>query len=840
MVLAIGIVLTVIALIQVAHNLQLRTKVDAEALTRDLDTAIRSRMRAYIALLQSGSALLKAHPELNREDFRIYIAGLNVSSNYAGIQGFGYTFRVLPEELKEFEEKARQTIPNFRVWPTYQRSEYHAIRFLEPSDPRNQAALGYDMFTEPVRRATMERARDNAQPALSGRVTLVQEIEGPKQPGFLIYVPIYRGASVPEDVNTRREQLIGFCYAPFRAGDLFHQMLAAAAIRNASFEIYDGDQVNANQLLYEQHVPQTEAVDQWSSQMLTVSMAGHPWTARVWVPRQMITRSPLAAGVLAGGILLSLLLFYLTRAEGLARQEAEQIATRLLASEQALRRSNEDLRLMIQSARDYAIFSLNAEGRISSWNAGAERVFGYPEAQAMGKDPALLFTPEDQAQGVHAQELERAASAGVSQGERWQMRRDGGRFYASRVIHPISGSHGTIQGYLTIARDITPQMEARERLVREKEFSEAIISSLPGLFLVLDEQSRLRRWNRAVELITARNEPELQGLEITNLVIQEDRERLAATIKETFENGGASAEITLAGAHGQATPFLFTGSRAHLNESLCVIGIGLDISERKAVERSLQEAQRQLKDYATSLEQRVSERTAELHQSLSSLEGVLYHVAHDLRAPLRAMGSFTSILLEEYAQAFDERGRGYAQRITDAVRRMDELLLDLLAYGRLAHMDLPIIRLNLEEQVKLVIGRMSDRIHRRGAQIEVVPPFGQVCANQPVLLDVLGHLLSNALKFVPADTPPQIRIWADDGPMIRVWVQDNGIGIRPEYHHRVFRIFERLHADGAYSGTGIGLAIVQKGVERMHGRVGLESEVGKGSCFWIELPRASS
>ena len=276
---------------------------------------------------------------------------------------------------------------------------------------------------------------------------------------------------------------------------------------------------------------------------------------------------------------------------------------------------------MIQSARDYAIFSLNAQGQISSWNAGAERVFGYSEAEAIGKDPASLFTEEDQAQGVHIQEMEHAAKAGVSQSERWQMRRDGARFYASRVIHPITGPRGTLQGYLTIARDITPQMEARERLVREKEFSEAIISSLPGLFLVLDEQNQLRRWNRAVELITGRDEPGLLGQEITNLVAEGDRERLTAAIKEAFETGGSSEEISVTSTGGQTTPYLFTGSRARLNENLCVIGIGLDISERKAVERSLQDAQRQLQEYATSLEQRVSERTAELHQSLSSLEG---------------------------------------------------------------------------------------------------------------------------------------------------------------------------------------------------------------------------
>jgi two-component system, OmpR family, sensor kinase len=274
-------------------------------------------------------------------------------------------------------------------------------------------------------------------------------------------------------------------------------------------------------------------------------------------------------------------------------------------------------------------------------------------------------------------------------------------------------------------------------------------------------------------------------------------------------------------------------------------------------EVALRESEERLRRYATELEHRVAERTANLAQSIQSLEGVLYHVAHDLRAPLRSMASFTNILLEEYGPRLDARGHDYARRVSNAAQRMDRLVQDLLAFGRLAHVAVPVSRVNLEAEVNSVLSRFSEEIARRGATVEVRAPLPPVKANAGILAQALSNLLSNGLKFVPPETRPHLRIYAEQKiadvdnsggksggalpsgeAFVRLWIEDNGIGIAPEYHERIFRMFERLHAVDAYPGTGIGLAIVRKGLERMNGRVGVESSGSGGSRFWLDLPAA--
>lgn len=258
-----------------------------------------------------------------------------------------------------------------------------------------------------------------------------------------------------------------------------------------------------------------------------------------------------------------------------------------------------------------------------------------------------------------------------------------------------------------------------------------------------------------------------------------------------------------------------------------------------ASEKALRESEERLRNYAAELEKRVAERTANLAQSIQSLEGVLYHVAHDLRAPLRSMSSFTNILLEDYGPQFDERGRDYARRIAKSAQHMDRLVQDLLAYGRLAHTEVPLNNISLEAELNAVLEQFGEEINAAHAQVEVQRPLPAVKANPALLAQVISNLLSNALKFVAPGVAPRVRIWAEhEDSMVRFWIEDNGIGIKPEYHQRVFNMFERLHATEAYPGTGIGLAIVRKAAERMNGSVGLESQPGQGCRFWVRLPAA--
>jgi signal transduction histidine kinase len=237
------------------------------------------------------------------------------------------------------------------------------------------------------------------------------------------------------------------------------------------------------------------------------------------------------------------------------------------------------------------------------------------------------------------------------------------------------------------------------------------------------------------------------------------------------------------------------------------------------------------------LERRVAERTAELSDTNEQLEAFVYTIAHDLRAPLRAMQAFATLLLNDYAPALDATAQNYAERIVRSSERMDKLVVDLLAYGRTARTQLALTPVPVEAAWKSALAQYEETIARRNARVEMVLPLPHVLAHDVTLSQVLANLLSNALKFAKPGESPHVRIRAEpNGTVARLWVEDDGIGIAPEHHERVFRIFERLNGT-AYSGTGIGLSIVRKGVERMNGRVGLRSAPGQGTSFWIELPK---
>ena len=280
--------------------------------------------------------------------------------------------------------------------------------------------------------------------------------------------------------------------------------------------------------------------------------------------------------------------------------------------------------------------------------------------------------------------------------------------------------------------------------------------------------------------------------------------------------------------------------RSEKDNHVILQGIGTDVTEITQAQTDLQHAQEQLRSYAASLEREVGERTAKLQETVRSLEGVCYHLVHDLRAPLRAMQGFTSLLLQEYGSRLDPRGENYAERVCESASRMDRLISDLLEFGNIGHMPLRIADVSLADAIEEARDALEKAIRATDAELAVEGPLPQVRGNSSVLQKIFRHLLSNAITFVAAGVKPQIRIWAEQNEeSVRVFVKDNGIGIPEEYHDRIFGIFERLHSEQSYSGTGIGLAIVSKAVERMNGTVGFESEPGKGSTFWVDLRRAA-
>jgi len=271
------------------------------------------------------------------------------------------------------------------------------------------------------------------------------------------------------------------------------------------------------------------------------------------------------------------------------------------------------------------------------------------------------------------------------------------------------------------------------------------------------------------------------------------------------------------------------------------VSIAHEVAAQMAIAIAQARLYEHVKRQAVELEQRVQERTRELEAANQELDAFSYSISHDLRAPLRAMQGFTEALLEDYGERLDPTGQDYAQRIVAASHRMDALIQDLLAYSRLSRTEVRLDPVNVEALLDEVCAQLATELKDRGAEISIDRPLARVMAHRTVFGQILANLLTNAVKFVSPTTRPRIRIWSDvRSDWVRVWVEDNGIGIVPEHRDRIFRAFERLHGVEQYPGTGIGLAIVQKGIARLGGQVGIESAPGQGSRFWVELKSAEA
>lgn len=294
--------------------------------------------------------------------------------------------------------------------------------------------------------------------------------------------------------------------------------------------------------------------------------------------------------------------------------------------------------------------------------------------------------------------------------------------------------------------------------------------------------------------------------------------------------------------------------RSHEGQMIGICAAAVDIT-------SLKLAEAQVRELVATLEKRVEQRTEELRvanarllsvndqliEANSQLEAFSYTVAHDLRAPLRGIQGFADALAEDYAGVLDATGNDYLKRISKAAMRMEQLIDDLLSFSRLTRMELPLGDVSLDDVLQQVVLNLGTQIQAGHATVKIEPHLPHVHANKTACLQVFQNLLSNALKFARENTQASIRIWAEtplEAPgvehnnpeLVRIWVEDNGIGIPVGQQERIFRPFERLNGMSEYPGSGIGLAIVDKAVRRMHGHCGVESEFGAGSRFWVELP----
>jgi signal transduction histidine kinase len=339
-VLLIGITLTLLGTLYILRTSHVRDELRFRSVAEETRHLVEIRLRTYIEVLRATVALFGASDQVTREEFRAFVSHLRLGQRYPGIQGIGFAVRVPNDD---------GSVP---IWPAGERSEYTSILYLEPLDERNQRAIGFDMFSDPVRRAAMERARDTGEPAASGRVTLVQEL-GPAQAGFLIYAPVYRNGMPVKTIEERRAALVGYVYSPFRADDLLTGIVGTKGTP-LGFEVYDGPQVNPAHRMHVTAPDLSQSPHDNLTATYTVAVAGRPWTLAFTGQRHFDGSSPMWAAplMLAGGLLLSIALFAIVAAQYRGRTSAEQHAAELRASEEALRESESRLRRLVVLERE--------------------------------------------------------------------------------------------------------------------------------------------------------------------------------------------------------------------------------------------------------------------------------------------------------------------------------------------------------------------------------------------------------------------------------------------------------------------------------------------------------
>ncbi len=302
-------------------------------------------------------------------------------------------------------------------------------------------------------------------------------------------------------------------------------------------------------------------------------------------------------------------------------------------------------------------------------------------------------------------------------------------------------------------------------------------------------------------------------------------------LNQTIDEG----EFTLTTKSGDQRVWQFSSSPlGQLTDGRrLVMSMAADVTALKASEQKA-EALNQV------LELRIAERTAKLLEANQDLEAFTYTVSHDLRAPLRAMEGFAKALLEDYASQLESVASDYAERIVIAATRMDDLVSDLLDYSQMSRRALGIQPLSVGPIIDRVREDIEPDVQLCQAQIVVANDLIDICGNSYVVGRIFTNLLTNGIKFVPHNVRPIVTISCEEtADRIRYWVSDNGLGIATDHHQRIFSMFERLYDTEDYPGTGVGLAIVKRGAQKMGGDAGVVSTVGQGSRFWVDFVKVT-
>ena len=502
-----------------------------------------------------------------------------------------------------------------------------------------------------------------------------------------------------------------------------------------------------------------------------------------------------------------------------ATQELLDYTVMLVAEQYFEARQEDRFRMLVDGVKDYAIYMLDGAGVVTSWNPGAQALTGYTAAEIIGKNYAVMFPAADREVEKPARALATAAASGKFEDEGPRIRKDGSQFWAEAVVTAIRGAGGGLIGLAEVVRDLTERRQAEaERWAQEERFR-ALARATPDAIITADQRGTITYANHAAASLFVRPVADLIDQPLATLM----PERLREAHREGLARYLATGEGQILGRTVELPAQRSDGSELSVEMSIATWTARGEASFA-AIIRDISERQR----IAAILEQ----RTSQLELSNHELEAFSYSVAHDLRAPLRAIGGFSQILIEDHAEELNAEGTDYLGRIQNHVTRMAALIEALLGLSRLARSELQIQSVDLSAIARAVVAQLAAAEPHREVIADIADGL-RVAADARLARTLLENLIGNAWKFTAGSPAARIAVGSSDGRTF--YVRDNGAGFDVAKAGKLFTPFERLHTSDQFPGTGIGLATVQRIVLRHGGRIWADAKVDAGATFFFTL-----
>ncbi|MBF0468894.1 MAG: PAS domain S-box protein, partial [Desulfamplus sp.] len=504
-------------------------------------------------------------------------------------------------------------------------------------------------------------------------------------------------------------------------------------------------------------------------------------------------------------------------------------------TEETIRESERKLRAVLNATPFPVAIADREDNKIIFWSNSAIALFGH-----------VATTVPEWYEMAYPDPVYRSKAV-----ERWQpfLEKSG------ESIHPINtgeymitcsdGSVRVCEIYATFLpgmlvatfNDITRQKRSKKALKESEERFRTVYEIAPLALILWDTGCRIIEWNDQASKMFGWVRQEVINKSFLDVIVPDEHlESTKLAVKdvanETIKPNIISRNIT---KDGKIIWCEWNNAILHNADGSikAILSLGLDITSRI-------EAENKLKRHREHLEEMVKERTEALEAKNKELETFTYSVSHDLKAPLRGIDGYSRLLLDEYQDKLDDDGRHFLNNVLSSTQQMNQLIEDLLSYSRMERRDIQPVSVDLISLIDMLFNEREQDLAQRHIEVINLIPFQTVFCDRESIRQILGNLLDNAIKFTCNKSSPVIKIKGKEtSDSWIISVEDNGIGFDPKYQQRIFGIFQRLHRSEDYPGTGVGLAIVKKAVNRMAGKIWAESEAGKGAVFHVQIPKRS-